>query len=86
MSIPNEKVNVSDLNKSLQHFDWSDYAVFLLMLAGSAVIGVYFGCVQRKSKKKSVGTDHESDVAKEYLMGGRKMSVFPVAVSLVARY
>lgn len=55
------------------------------MLAGSAAIGIYFGFTQRKSKRKFTGTDHESEVAKEYLMGVKRMSVFPVAVSLVAR-
>ncbi len=87
MSISSEKVNVSDFNKSLQHFDWEDYAVFLLMLAGSAAIGIYFGFVEKKTKKKLLRSDrHDSGAAQEYLMGGRQLSVIPVAFSLVARY
>lgn len=80
--------DVIDLHKSLQHFEWPDYAVFLLMLAGSAAIGIYFGFRGKTSKSKLVrSNDHDdSEVAQEYLMGGRQMSVIPVAVSLVARY
>ncbi len=86
MSISSEKVNVSDLNKSMRHFLWQDYAVFLLMLGGSAVIGIYFGFVEKKTKKKLLRSDrNESGAAKEYLMGGRQLSVVPVAFSLVAR-
>ncbi|KAJ6639617.1 Sodium-coupled monocarboxylate transporter 1 [Pseudolycoriella hygida] len=87
MSIMNGKVSVNDLRKSLQHFDWPDYVVFLMMLGGSAVIGIYFGFVEKKSKTKSFSSEHhESEAAQEYLMGGRKMSVIPVAVSLVASW
>lgn len=79
--------NVTDLTTSLQHFAWPDYAVFIMMLAGSAIIGIYFGFVEKKSGKRTVRSDrHESDVAKQYLMGGKELSVIPVAVSLVAGY
>lgn len=86
MSNINGKVNVSDLNKSLQHFHWPDYVVFVMMLAGSAIIGIYFGFVQKKSKRKIVRSErNESRAAQDYLMGGRQLSAIPVAVSLVAR-
>lgn len=76
----NKKEDVSDVNMSLQHFDWPDYSVFLVMLVGSALIGIYFGFVKKQS-------DHrDSDMVREYLMGGKQLSAFPVALSLVARY
>lgn len=81
-----EKINVSDLNKSLQRFGWPDYVVFLVMLVSCALVGVYFGFVEKKFKKKKFRTEfYESEVAQDYLVGGRQMSVVPVALSLVAR-
>jgi Na+/proline symporter len=48
------------------------------MLAICASIGVYFGFFEKKSKAIA----DESD----YLVGGRRMKIFPVAMSLIARY
>lgn len=56
-------------------FSWYDYTLFSGMLGLSALIGVYFGCFGSKQS-----------TADEYLMGGKKMGVIPIAVSLVARY
>ena len=53
-------------------FFWYDYIVFFCMLAISLGIGVYHACKSRKKK-----------TTKEYLMGGRSMSPFPVAMSIV---
>lgn len=78
------KLNVKDLHKSLQHFDWIDYVVFTFMLISCAVIGVYFGFIDKNRKRKH-GVSTAKEVAQEYLMGGRKMSTLPVAMSLVAR-
>lgn len=60
----------------MQHilFSWFDYALFLTMMVLSAIIGIYFGFFQKQ------------DTTKDYLHGGKKMKVFPVAMSLVARY
>lgn len=82
-----ENITVKDLNKSLQHFGWVDYIVFLLMLISCALVGVYFGYVEKKFKKKRNirHVSDESEVAQEYLMGGRQMSCLPVSLSLVAR-
>lgn len=55
-------------------FSWYDYTFFSLMLGVSAGIGVYFGCFGTKQA-----------TAEEYLMGNKKMKMFPVAISLVAR-
>ena len=56
-------------------FGWADYLVFVLMLVASAAIGVYYACVGRKK----TSTD-------EFLMAGRNMGTFPVAMSLIASF
>ena len=56
-------------------FGWADYLVFVLMLVASAAIGIYYACVSRKTKT----TD-------EFLMAGRNMGTFPVAMSLLASF
>ncbi|XP_024083518.1 sodium-coupled monocarboxylate transporter 2-like isoform X2 [Cimex lectularius] len=55
-------------------FDWAEYSVFSLMLATSSVIGLYFGCFKQQ------------DSVSEYLLGGKRMGMVPVAVSLVSSY
>lgn len=61
-------------------FGWPDYFVFVLMLVSCSLVGIYFGFIEKKSKKgKSID---ESD----YLVGGRKMKVVPISMSLIARY
>lgn len=54
-------------------FSWYDHCLFAIMLLGSVLIGLYFGCV-----KKQV-------TAADYLMGGKQMKSLPVALSMVAR-
>ncbi|RZC35085.1 sodium-coupled monocarboxylate transporter 1-like [Asbolus verrucosus] len=56
-------------------FSWYDYVLFCLMLSLSVLIRVYFGCFGSKQS-----------TADEYLMGNRKMKVFPISVSLVASH
>lgn len=65
---------LTDVITHLQRFSWPDYLVFVLMLFLCILIGIYFGFIQK--------TNTES----EYLMGGRNMMIFPIALSLVARY
>lgn len=55
-------------------FGWLDIFFFILMLALSTLIGVYFGFWGKKE-----------DSPQEYLLGGKTMNTLPVAVSLVAR-
>lgn len=69
--------SVDDVRLALQHFAWPDYLMFLLMLSICAVIGIYFGFIEKKSKQVADETD--------YLVGGRNMKIFPVAMSLIAR-
>ena len=57
---------------SQNHFHIVDYVVFVFMFLISIGIGVYFGFAGRKQKT----TD-------DYLMGGRQLSLIPVALSLV---
>lgn len=61
------------MDSSIKKFGAVDYGIVLLTLGLSASIGIYFGFF----KKKNNSTD-------EYLLGGRKMKVFPIAISLVA--
>ncbi|XP_015595246.1 sodium-coupled monocarboxylate transporter 1 [Cephus cinctus] len=55
-------------------FDWIDYSIFIIMLLVSFLIGTYFGFFSKQ------------DNATEYLLGGKTMSYFPVAVSLTASH
>ncbi|CAD7087198.1 unnamed protein product [Hermetia illucens] len=72
-------LNVDDVKISLQRFGWPDYVVFVMMLISCAMIGIYFGFVKKNPKKCK---EAEAD----YLVGGRKMKVFPVAMSLIASF
>lgn len=63
-------------------FSWIDYIVFGVMLVISCIIGIYFGFIERKDKRGV--NDRRGSEALEYLVGGRNLKVFPVALSLVA--
>ncbi|XP_055849759.1 sodium-coupled monocarboxylate transporter 1 isoform X2 [Episyrphus balteatus] len=85
-TVTSEKVlNVGDLSSSLQHFGWMDYSVFVMMLVVCAAIGFYFGFIEKKSKGKCKEQRRGSE-ALDYLVGGRKMKVFPVSLSLIASF
>jgi hypothetical protein len=53
---------------------WYDYVAFAAMLLVSASIGVYFGFF--KSRYNTI---------REYLLGGRKMKIVPIALSIAVR-
>lgn len=55
-------------------FSWFDYTLFAGMLGISVLIGIYFGFCGNKQNTKE-----------EYLLGGKTMKAFPIAISLVAR-
>ncbi|XP_070137118.1 sodium-coupled monocarboxylate transporter 1 isoform X1 [Drosophila bipectinata] len=90
------KISVKDLSQALQHFGTVDYLVFVAMLAVCAVIGVYFGFIEKKQKKQKLNgkdgagaagiEERRGSEALDYLVGGRQMKVFPVALSLVASF
>jgi Na+/proline symporter len=71
MEIP--KVSVEHVGLAMQRFGLADYMVFVSMLMVCAMIGVYYGFC--------AGMVSEAD----YLVGGRNMQTFPVAMSLIAR-
>ena len=63
-------------NMALVYFDWLDYLVFGAMLLLSSLIGVYFAFFAQKKQNTTA----------EYLMGGKTMGMFPISMSLIARY
>ncbi|KAM8705530.1 hypothetical protein ACLKA7_009912 [Drosophila subpalustris] len=95
-----EKLSVNDLSSALQYFGIVDYIVFIAMLVVCALIGFYFGFIEKKQKKQKgqaptddkdgaggVGNEERrGSEALDYLVGGRKMKVFPVSLSLVASF
>ena len=62
------------LDNLSKRFDWPEYLVFGAVLLASASIGVFYGCFGSKQKTNE-----------EFLLGNRKMSAFPVALSLLCR-
>lgn len=62
------------LEENKLQFSWYDYCLFMFMLGLSVLIGIYFGYFGKKQS-----------TANEYLLGGKSMKVWPVAMSLVAR-
>lgn len=78
------KLTVQELALSLQHFGLIDYTIFMSMLIGCSAIGVYFA-LSGKPKSKEM-TKRRGSVELDYLVGGRSMNVFPVALSLIASW
>lgn len=75
-------MNVEEVRISLQYFGWTDYMVFIFMLAICVLIGLYFAIQMRsKSKLHPGGKYAEAD----YLVGGRTMKLFPITMSLISR-
>lgn len=56
-------------------FDTLDYIIFAAMLLLSALIGVYFAFFAKQKQNTTA----------EYLLGGKKMGIFPISMSLIAR-
>ncbi|XP_054287316.1 putative sodium-dependent multivitamin transporter [Macrosteles quadrilineatus] len=61
----------TDFSSAVLMFNWVEYSVFGSMLIFSLLIGVYFGWFKKQN------------TVAEYLLGGKKMGVFPVTMSLV---
>lgn len=57
----------------LVRFGWVDYVVFALMLLISSGVGVYHAWRGASSSMSN------------YLLGGKRMTIFPIAMSLAAR-
>jgi hypothetical protein len=79
------QLSVDDLSNSLKRFGKADYAVFISMLVCCSMVGLYFG-YQDHQKHKRCNKQRRGSEALDYLMGGRNMQVFPVAMSLVASF
>lgn len=77
---------VQEIAKSLQHFGLMDYIIFMGMLLGCSMIGIYFALAGKKKPNNSLSSKRRGSMELDYLVGGRKMKVFPVAVSLVASW
>lgn len=54
-------------------FGWTDYTLFAMILTVSVLIGIYFGFFSKQ------------DTTMDYLLGGKRMGFFPIAMSLIAR-
>ncbi|XP_062127312.1 sodium-coupled monocarboxylate transporter 1 [Drosophila sulfurigaster albostrigata] len=66
--------NISQVLSELQRFSWPDYVAFVAMFLLCIFIGIYFGFMN-----KSVSEN-------DYMLGGRKMPIVPIAFSLVASF
>lgn len=78
-------MNVDEVRERLQRFGWPDYIVFIIMLASCACIGVYFAQqMRREAKARKNGSN--KDTEDSYLVGGRKMKIFPITMSLISRW
>lgn len=80
-----EEISVDDIKKSLKRFGFGDYVVFAAMLVTCSAVGVYFGWKDHKKKnqQRKLNARRGSEEL-DYLVGGRNMQTFPVAMSLVA--
>ena len=58
--------------ENLQLFGWVDYLIFSLTLLVSALVGVYHALKGMPSTS-------------EYLLGGKKVAMLPIALSMSAR-
>jgi solute carrier family 5 (sodium-coupled monocarboxylate transporter), member 8/12 len=71
----------------LFQFTWADYTVFGTMLTVSSLIGLFFGYKDYRRSRNQVVSEATSDENMlNYLVGGRKMAIFPVGCSLVATW
>lgn len=59
----------------MKYLSAADYVVFSIVLAFSAVIGIYYACTGGKQK-----------TATEFLMANRQMGILPVSLSLLASF
>ncbi|KAH8359927.1 hypothetical protein KR093_009582, partial [Drosophila rubida] len=65
---------VAQILSELQRFSWADYVAIVAMFLLCIFIGIYFGFM-----KKSVSEN-------DYMLGGRRMPIIPIAFSLVASF
>ncbi|XP_053681280.1 sodium-coupled monocarboxylate transporter 1-like [Anopheles nili] len=80
------KLTVAEVSESLQRFGVADYIVFVGSLLICVIIGVYFGWKDWRFQRKRKHNVRRGSEALNYLVGGRKMKIFPVAMSLIASF
>jgi Na+/proline symporter len=56
-------------------FHWLDYLIFILMLVISASIGIFYAIRDKRNQTTTI-----------FLLGGRRMSLLPVTLSLMASF
>ncbi|XP_017769965.1 PREDICTED: sodium-coupled monocarboxylate transporter 2-like [Nicrophorus vespilloides] len=66
--------NATTLNETEIKFKLTDYSLFIVTLASSALIGIYFGVKGRKKQSS----------ANDYFLGNKSMHSFPIALSLIS--
>lgn len=72
-----------------KYFEVIDYCTFAILLTISASTGIFFALYKKPSTKPSNSDAIEnfgSKAMSEYLLGSRKLRVFPVAMSLIGSY
>ncbi|KMQ90977.1 sodium-coupled monocarboxylate transporter 1, partial [Lasius niger] len=74
LTTPGIQFNQTEITLDNFVFGWLDYALFSLLLLVSVLIGVYFGFFSKQ------------DSTTEYLLGGKRMGCFPVAMSIIASH
>lgn len=67
-------MNASETIEGAAYFTALDYSIFIGLLSCSMAIGIFFGFFSKGLR-----------TAEEYLVGGHKMKVIPIAVSLMSR-
>lgn len=71
----NENFAKMDNFHDYPYFAALDYVVFVVMLLASALIGIYFAFFAKQKQNTTA----------EYLLGGKKMGIFPISMSLISR-
>lgn len=76
-----------------RYFGVIDYCTFTLLLVLSAATGIFYAFYKRPTTKASPEDGHPaaaenfgSKAMSEYLLGSRRLRVFPVAMSLIGSY
>ena len=67
-----EKHRLFNTTELIEKFGWEEYFIFSLMLLVSIAIGVFFWWKGQNNNA-------------EYMLGGKDMGTFPMAMSLIAR-
>jgi hypothetical protein len=70
-------------------FDVVDYIIFALLLIFSAAIGLFYGFIDKRKKKKTDGEnaiEQPQSSAKEYLLANKSMGVGEIKTFILNKY